>query len=328
MHNWQESKEEFLNRWSLKNIKNMTLEEYTNLERNDSFTYWIESKTKNVIGIGGGSSYKFAIFKRNGNAEQKELKSSQKTDGDYGWYAKYGDNKVEVFKKVKELILLTIKYAIDKNFSGIDDIDLGTAFKWKIAFMYVSEGTLLRIAGKKAFEELAKKFSIESKKISEIQMQLIEKKPPDEDFYAYSSRLWDAYDLTTESDFEEDENDINNESNDESFQKICTCLDEVIAQSFEQKLELKTKIGTSINLIKHSLDSYRVIFNTDKNTYESITKENLKKFLFDGWRGNPQLGKEDGRITLFETIKTFIQNHCNYNVEKSETLQRNSKSKI
>ena len=56
MHNWQESKEEFLNRWSLKNIKNMTLEEYTNLERNDSFTYWIESKTKNVIGIGGGSS--------------------------------------------------------------------------------------------------------------------------------------------------------------------------------------------------------------------------------------------------------------------------------
>lgn len=164
MHNWQESKEEFLNRWSLKNIKNMTLEEYTNLERNDSFTYWIESKTKNVIGIGGGSSYKFAIFKRNGNAEQKELKSSQKTDGDYGWYAKYGDNKVEVFKKVKELILLTIKYAIDKNFSGIDDIDLGTAFKWKIAFMHASEGTLLRIAGKKAFEELAKNFPLSLKK--------------------------------------------------------------------------------------------------------------------------------------------------------------------
>ena len=88
MTEWKQIKEEFLKYWTLDKIKEMTLEQYTNLDKKDSFTYWLETKTEKVLGIGGGSAYKFGIFKRNPESEQKELKNGQNSDEnrEYGWY--------------------------------------------------------------------------------------------------------------------------------------------------------------------------------------------------------------------------------------------------
>ena len=77
MNDREQLKNEFLEKWTLENVKNMKLEDYTNLDKDNSFTYWLETKTSNVLGIGGGSSYKFGIFKRNPNAKEEKLKSSR-----------------------------------------------------------------------------------------------------------------------------------------------------------------------------------------------------------------------------------------------------------
>ena len=100
------------------------------------------------------------------------------------------------------------------------------------------------------------------------------------------------------------------------FNEICTCLDKAI-QNANGKLPLQTKIGTFVNLEKRENGNYKITFNTDKETYESITKDNLYKFLFENWRGNPSLGRDDSRLSLFEAIKDFIETNCK-NISKEE----------
>jgi plasmid stabilization system protein ParE len=98
-------------------------------------------------------------------------------------------------------------------------------------------------------------------------------------------------------------------TNKEKFDLICSCLDRAIQENSD-RLPLETQRGTSINLVKRENGNYKIVFNTEKETYEAITKDNLYKFLFEGWRGNETLGREDGRITLFEAIHQYIQSHC------------------
>lgn len=98
-------------------------------------------------------------------------------------------------------------------------------------------------------------------------------------------------------------------TNKEKFDLICLCLDRAIQENGD-RLPLETQRGTNINLVKRENGNYKIVFNTEKETYEAITKDNLYKFLFEGWRGNETLGREDGRITLFEAIHQYIQSHC------------------
>ena len=107
--------------------------------------------------------------------------------------------------------------------------------------------------------------------------------------------------------------------NNKKFNLICKCLDLGIEKS-NGKLKLKTSIGTEINLLKKN-NNYRVVFNSKKGTYESITLDNLYKFLFENWRGAPELAKDDNRITLFEAIKEYVANNCKY--EKENDLDAN-----
>lgn len=196
MTEWKQIKEEFLKYWTLDKIKEMTLEQYTNLDKKDSFTYWLETKTVKVLGIGGGSAYKFGIFKRNPESEQKELKNGQNSDEnrEYGWYSKYGQSKEEAFIKIKKLIIKIIEASQKKNFSEIDNIDLGNTFKWKLAYMYAPEGTLLRIAQDRAFYFLEKKhLKTNTKIISSIQERLINLKNNKKDFDQFSNDMWKEY---------------------------------------------------------------------------------------------------------------------------------------
>ncbi|MEA2072612.1 MAG: DUF4357 domain-containing protein [Campylobacterota bacterium] len=190
---WKGLRDEFLERWTLAKIKAMTLSEYTNLNRDDSFTYWLESKTTDVLSIWGGSAYKFGIFKRDPQAEEKKLNKGQQTNGEYGWSTKFGADKYRAFENIKALIIEIIIAAQNKEFDKIDNIKIGPAVKWKIAFMYAPENTLLRIASEKAFKFLAQKHNIETNKISEVQKKLIAMKAQNEDFYEFSSRLWNEY---------------------------------------------------------------------------------------------------------------------------------------
>lgn len=99
-------------------------------------------------------------------------------------------------------------------------------------------------------------------------------------------------------------------TNREQFNLQCMCLDEAIEKSNNKKLPLMTSIGTNINLVKQNNGNYKIVFNTEKSTYEAVTKDNLYKFLFEDWRGNESLGRDDSRITLFKAIKTYLENNC------------------
>lgn len=112
-------------------------------------------------------------------------------------------------------------------------------------------------------------------------------------------------------------------TNKEKFDLICSCLDRAIYENGD-RLPLETQRGTNINLVKRENGNYKIVFNTEKETYEAITKDNLYKFLFEGWRGNETLGREDGRITLFEAIHQYIQSHCDLIIP----LEKRSLSKM
>ena len=127
--------ESFLQTWPLERLKKMSLEEYTNLNRNDSFCYWIEAKTNALGGIWGGSSYKFGIFMRK-DLTTEDKRSSYKTDGTYAWAEKYGPTKEDAFSVIRSYIADIVKFAVSGNLEKIEPIDLGHAVKWKIAALY------------------------------------------------------------------------------------------------------------------------------------------------------------------------------------------------
>lgn len=126
---------EFRKRFPLESLHNMTLEQYTNLNREDSFCYWLEAKTWALGSIWGGSSLKFGIYRYN-NIPKDGMPSVH--DDKYVWYEKYHcKDRDSAFQLVRSQIVKIAENAARGNLQAIDDIDeLGFAIKWKIAFIY------------------------------------------------------------------------------------------------------------------------------------------------------------------------------------------------
>ena len=61
---------EFLEAWPPDRVRGMSLDQYTNLNRDDAFIYWLEERTKALGSISGGSAFKFGIYRR----DQKDPK--------------------------------------------------------------------------------------------------------------------------------------------------------------------------------------------------------------------------------------------------------------
>lgn len=193
-------KEEFLRVWSLENLQEMTLEQYTNLNRENSFCYWLEQKTSNLGGIKGGSSYKFGIYKMSGLTPFKP-KNHNKSDGEYAWFTKYGNTKEEAFDTIKNYIIQIAQYSNNNNLGSINEIDLGNAFKWKIAFMY-GNYNVINIFKISALKFLANRYSYQKKNIqpfSEYYQYLLINKPKEEGFFEYTNRLWSEYESSLHS---------------------------------------------------------------------------------------------------------------------------------
>jgi len=183
-------RDEFLSTWPLERVKKMTIDEYTNLNKDDSFCYWLEKKTEILGSIWGGSSFKFGIYKRRNT--DREFEKNAISDGEYAWLDKYGKERDEAFNNVKNIIIDIIKKSQAGDFKAIDSIDLGNAIKWKIAHLY-SDNRILNVFSKEKLIEIAKKLSIEfEKKISFYNLQdlVLKQKSPEEDYFTFAKRIW------------------------------------------------------------------------------------------------------------------------------------------
>ena len=149
------------------NPETLTLETYTGTGDNrDDFTYWVEWKLDCFGGIKGGSSYKFGVYKCNNEPEKSNSHSSSTDEkgNSYAWATKYtkekDDTKEKAFETVKERIC-SIKKAVQDviDYDKIESIDLGPAFKWKIAFLY-SNNRLVPVYQLNALSNAAKRIGV------------------------------------------------------------------------------------------------------------------------------------------------------------------------
>ena len=167
----------------------MKLDEYTNLNRENSFCYWLESKTVELGSIWGGSSYKFGIYRYDKRPDNPSVVVS---DEEYAWYKKYNaSNRDEAFEIVLKAIVTIAESALSGNLEAIEEENtFGNVVKWKIAFLYANE-TLLPIYKRDMLEKAASElgYSDPSKaKIYELQHFLMSKKG-DKDLFDFYDEL-------------------------------------------------------------------------------------------------------------------------------------------
>lgn len=182
--------QQFQDTFPLERLADMPLEDYTNLNKENSFCYWLESRTSDLGSIWGGSSYKFGIYRYKNKPSATDNRIL--CDDQYAWYAKYGKATAqEAYKLVLEAVKEVATAAREHNLEAIDNIDtLGDTVKWKIAFLY-SEENLIPIYNHGMLEKLAAHFGLENpkeRKISELQHFLWERKG-NADLYDYYDSL-------------------------------------------------------------------------------------------------------------------------------------------
>ncbi|MCF7482932.1 AAA family ATPase [Vibrio sp. J1-1] len=123
----------FLKRWPIEKLKELTLEQYVSTDDQDTFTYWLETKTRPIGSIQGNTSAKFGIYKR--NREGKEQNGIAHGDI-YTWRTRYGENEQQVFDYVKKELIKIFEAVKRGDLETIDKIDLAPMVKWKVAFLY------------------------------------------------------------------------------------------------------------------------------------------------------------------------------------------------
>lgn len=168
----------------------MTLEQYTNLSKDDSFCYWLESRTSELGSIWGGSAYKFGVFE----CKKVPLGDNPQFEHDeqYAWRKKLGHTAQEAFANVRNAIVRIANHAHNAEWSEIDEIEeLWPVVRWKIAFLYSNE-RLLPIYHKRDFlVPLAAHLGMaNAKKRSRVELyQFLWEKKGSKDLYAFTDEL-------------------------------------------------------------------------------------------------------------------------------------------
>lgn len=181
---------QFLEKFPILDLGKLKLEEYTNLKRDNSFCYWLESKTYELGSIWGGSSYKFGIYKYDKKPDNPTVIVS---DDEYAWYKKYNaSNRDEAFNVVRKAIMRIASCAYKGDFRAIEDENtFGDVFKWKVAFLYSNE-SLIPIYKRDMLEIVASKYGYadpSKAKTYELQEFLMEQKGEKDLFDFYEELL-------------------------------------------------------------------------------------------------------------------------------------------
>ena len=164
----------FQERFPIEELREMTLDEYSNLKKKDSFCFWIESKTDSLGSFWGGSSFKFGIYRY----AKRPTDTRVVSDDRYAWYKMYNKATAEeAFELIRNTIYNIAVWARSGDYEMIENNHvLGNSYKWKIAFLY-SDLKLIPIYKRKYLDETAKAVGIvnpEKLHVSVIQRMLMQ----------------------------------------------------------------------------------------------------------------------------------------------------------
>lgn len=148
-------KDKFLQRFPVESLRTMPIEKYTNLNRNDSFCYWLESETYRLGSIWGGSSLKFGIYQFD-KVPKENMPANH--DEKYCWLSKYDcETSEEAYEIVRDKIATIAEKAAAGDLQGVDEVDFGDVVKWKIACLY-SDKKVINMYTKELLQAAAKGF--------------------------------------------------------------------------------------------------------------------------------------------------------------------------
>jgi hypothetical protein len=182
----------FLDRWTIDNVSNLTLQEYVGLGNRDTFCQWVETKTRLLGSIKGLTSIKFGIYERKDPAKKPK---NYKNDDEFSWLQGYGDDRKSAFENTKRDIIKIIKLSEVGKFEQIDNILLPDLFKWKVAFLYSNE-RLIPIYKRVVLFKIANHFGLKTDrntKISEIQNAMMLNKPTYLNVYEFMRQLYNQF---------------------------------------------------------------------------------------------------------------------------------------
>jgi len=179
---------EFLKRWPIESLNQMTLPQYTQAGDKDCFTNWLETRTENLGSIWGGSAFKFGVFSRKDLSDKTDQRGLR-YDAEYGWFGKYGETSAQAFTTVKNIISQVAHAARKGDLATIEAADLGTVTKWKIAFLFQdsTQPCVLPIFKKESLHAVASREKRVS--CSEMHVQLMAKRNG-QNLLTYGDELW------------------------------------------------------------------------------------------------------------------------------------------
>ncbi|WP_370407903.1 McrB family protein [Tenacibaculum dicentrarchi] len=327
-------KQQFLEKWPIEKLQEMEIQEYTNTNREDSFCYWVEHITRDLGSIVGGSSYKFGVFKKGSNTPTLQ-KNHINSDGEYTWYTKYGATTAqEAFEKIKEIIITIATNAQTNNLEAIDTIDLGTAYKWKIAFLY-GNYNIINIFKLEALRYVAKNLQIPFIKktpVSTFHREILKQKK-EINFFEFSHNLWQQYAnglIDIKEDFANWLN-INTHNSYRSYlgdttNSITSKLDEINSYFDEidfflvNPLNIKEHIDTILVLLSKTEREKNADFEEyDLKNSNGIPKALLGKNNYIQFLREKFIEKKDDKST-FNNIVTNLKNNAMISQSKNQIL--------
>lgn len=180
---------QFLERWPLEGLHQMTLEQYNLAGSDDHFCRWLEKHTESLGSIWGGSSFKFGVFSR---LDKKEKSNPHRVFTDeHAWLKKYGSSAEQAFSTVRQHIVTVAEAAHAGDLETIEQVDLGPVVKWKIAFLYQNRqdpSILCVFAARDLCAAVGRKAS-HSEQLAPLQRQLMAQRQG-QNLFVYSDHVW------------------------------------------------------------------------------------------------------------------------------------------
>jgi len=187
--------QEFLDKWPIEALHRMTLREYNHIEDKNTFCQYVETKTRPLGSIKGNSSTKFGIYRQRNLKTRPARTISNEL---YTWETKFNLDDLDEHKAFKSIITEIQQIAnlsMAGNFEAIEDLQLNSLFRWKVAYLY-SQNRLIPIFAKTKMVAIVNIQGLNATYRTfyySMQQYLISRKPFDKTVVEYMRELFDEY---------------------------------------------------------------------------------------------------------------------------------------